>query len=230
MKNFLKNTAFLFLLITVGFISCSKDDVLSSETSLEPRGSFGAATWNDVCPGDDLTITVTGTGQKQIQQKLNGEWVQIANGSNNSNPISATLNDIEEGTYYFRYKLGGGQSPWNEFSITVEPCCVPGFSYEVNGDGSYTFTLIPEESISNANIVFTFAQADNLEDYSNGWSVNGQTLQKTMNLTECETYVWTFELTCKPKNPNSQGEQNLWTDFKINDVSLKGDLENIKCP
>ena len=77
-----------------------------------------------------------------------------------------------------------------------------------------------------AELVFTFAQgsaasATGLE----GWSTNGATRQITMNLVACQVYTWTVDLTpnCSGNSPNS----NVWTDFKVNEVSKKGDLATI---
>ncbi|MDX5340592.1 MAG: hypothetical protein LPK25_16315 [Cyclobacteriaceae bacterium] len=103
--------------------------------------------------------------------------------------------------------------------------CDESFSYVDNEDGTYTFTYIPSEDIEDALLEFTFPQSALDGDPLQGWSYAGQTMQTTMDLEACETYTWTVSLSCKPLN----NPQNKWTDFKVNDVSKKGSLANIKC-
>lgn len=99
--------------------------------------------------------------------------------------------------------------------------CVESFSYVDEGDSqAYVFSYTPSESVTGANLVFTFAQgtaesATGLDD----WSVEGVTRQITMDLVACKTYTWTVDLTpdCSGKSPNS----NVWTDFKVNDISKR---------
>ena len=102
--------------------------------------------------------------------------------------------------------------------------CEESFSYTDNGDNTYTFTYIPAEDLTDAVLVFTFPQ-DILDEGLDNWTKNGQTLQTTMDLEACETYEWTVKLTCKDLN----NPQNKWSDFKVNNYSKKGTLDNIKC-
>ncbi|MBA4300094.1 hypothetical protein SAMN03080617_00035 [Algoriphagus alkaliphilus] len=102
--------------------------------------------------------------------------------------------------------------------------CDESFTYVDNGDKTYTFTYTPEENIANAALVFTFAQGTAISGLDASWSVNGQTRQKTMSLTSCTSYTWTVAL-----NGNCSGNSrssNVWTDFKVNDVSKKNNQED----
>lgn len=141
--------------------------------------------------------------------------------------------DQYNATFYgFRNNLsgvGGGQlaeiiTSYNLVGVCQEEVCEESFTYEDNKDGTYTFTYIPASDIDNAELVFTFAQ-NSVKSAQDGWEDKGQTYQKTMNLDACQEYNWTFTLDCKDLN----NVQNLWTDFKVNDVSKKGGNVNIKC-
>ncbi|WP_157359687.1 hypothetical protein [Algoriphagus mannitolivorans] len=102
--------------------------------------------------------------------------------------------------------------------------CDESFSYEVDGN-EVTFTYVPSADLDNAELVFTFPQSALDGNPLEGWSYDGQTMRKTMDLDACATYTWTVSLSCKPLN----NAQNKWTDFKVNDFSKKGSLSNIKC-
>lgn len=125
--------------------------------------------------------------------------------------------------------------PQAEFSVNYKlhgicVTCEESFSYVVNGNNSYTFTYIPSENNPQATLVFTFAQSVVVTGLD-GWSTNGATSQKTMDLAACQPYNWTVSLT-----PDCSGvgnkKSNGWTDFKVNDISKKGSLSNIEitCP
>ncbi|HSF55321.1 MAG TPA: Ig-like domain-containing protein, partial [Algoriphagus sp.] len=146
--------------------------------------------------------------------------------------VTYTVPTENAGSYAYtaRY-IGAGSNGYNESAsdpVTVEviECggCEESFTYVNNGDGTYTFTYIPDSDMDDAELVFTFAQGIAMEGLAD-WSTKGQTKQKVMDLVECEEYSWTVTLDCK-SNP---GAQNLWTDFKVNEVSKKGTLSNIKC-
>jgi hypothetical protein len=141
----MKQSLFLALsfLLAGFFTACEKENLeLNSLSELEFRGESGPLSWNDACPGDDLTLTLTGTGAKQIQQDVDGDWVNVASGPNNSDPLVATVENVQEGTYLFRYRVGGGG--FTEVTITIEPCCVNDLSVVlVCGEtrmASFTFT------------------------------------------------------------------------------------------
>jgi hypothetical protein len=118
--------------------------------------------------------------------------------------------------------------------IGICSVCEEQFGYEKNFDGTYTFTYTPAEDHINANVVFTFAQADRVDVYGlDGWTENGQTRQKTMDLVKCKSYEWIVGLS--PNCNGHSGISNLWTDFKINGVSKKNISEStpnitFECP
>ncbi len=121
-------------------------------------------------------------------------------------------------TYEVRYKTKGS---WLDDEIVVENCgCEESFSYSENEDGSYTFYYTPEEDFDSANLTFTFAQSV-MRTGLDGWEDRGVTDHKIMDLDKCVEYVWTVTLdkNCSGNSPNS----NVWTDFKVNDVSKKNE-------
>ncbi|HSP12656.1 MAG TPA: hypothetical protein VLO29_09020 [Salegentibacter sp.] len=129
---------------------------------------------------------------------------------------------LELGTHEFRAKIGSGG--FNYFStLDVLDCsdCEESFSYMENEDGTYTFTYIPEEDIENAEVIFTFAQSVVVEGYEWDWNGKSSTRKETMNLIACESYSWTLKL--EGDCSGNSEESNLWTDFKVNDLSKKND-------
>ncbi len=98
--------------------------------------------------------------------------------------------------------------------------CKEQFSYEINFDGTYTFSYTPSEDYTNAKVEFTFAQSDQvIVSGLPGWTTEGQTKMKIMDLVKCQTYEWIVGLS--PKCEGHTGSNNLWTDFRINDMSKK---------
>jgi hypothetical protein len=133
------------------------------------------------------------------------------------------------GTYTFTaHYVGAGSNGYNDsnsdpISVEVEECvgCDESFSYVDNGDNeAYVFTYIPAEDVSGAILVFTFAQgvAESATGL-NGWATNGSTRQITMDLVACQEYTWTVDLT--PDCSGSSANSNVWTDFKVDDISKK---------
>ena len=78
--------------------------------------------------------------------------------------------------------------------------------------------------MDDAELVFTFAQSVAVSGLDS-WATNGQTKHMTIDLTVCENYEWTvtLEKDCNGIAPNN----NVWTDFEVNDMSKKGSLSNI---
>ncbi len=115
---------------------------------------------------------------------------------------------------------------YTEYSFDLSMCvCEESFEYTENENGTYSFTYTPEDDMIAAEIVFTFAQAVEVDGFSDDWSWHGQTMQSTMNLFACTPVTWILNLTkkCDGSTPNN----NVWTDFKVNDISKKGELDNI---
>lgn len=111
--------------------------------------------------------------------------------------------------------------------------CDEDFNYVNNNDGTYTFTYIPEETMTGALVEFTIPQGvivTGLTGFVQPGNGNGQVYQQTMELNACEEYTWTltFQPYCNGNQPNS----NVWTDFKVGGVSKKDirGLQNIILP
>lgn len=148
-----------------------------------------------------------------------------------------TYFDLPEGYTSCEYTLtsvkvfGGPQAELTSIDYGVYvycDSCEESFTYVDNGDKTYTFTYIPGEDMTGAELVFTFAQGTSVTGLSSDWTHNGhgnaQTHTRTMNLDECEVYVWTVGLdgTCSGNSQHS----NVWTDFKVNTVSKKANPED----
>lgn len=147
------------------------------------------------------------------------EFEQIFKGEGGTGVCDSWIFE-EDRTYTFRYKIGSGG--FTEKNLIVEDCrvCEESFSYTENGESEYTFFYTPDEDMEDALVEFTFAQSvevSGLED----WKGNGQTEQTIMDLDKCVEYTWTVTLdkNCSGNSPNS----NVWTDFKVNDVSKKNE-------
>lgn len=195
---------------------------------------------------DETEVTVTGTvascgsfagGTIKIQEYISGNWTDVPGASES---VTLTNKDVEYtytpdavGTRTFRAVFSGGGNGYNASQslgtdVEAVSCdCDESFSYVENEDGTYTFTFVPNADYTGASLVFTFPQSALNGDPLPGWTYNGQTMQTTMDLEACETYEWTVSLSCKDLN----NPQNKWTDFKVNNESLKEkyELSNIKC-
>jgi hypothetical protein len=223
------------MLFSMLLSSCAKEEAGQSVQIEQKTLKAGSApfTWtDDVCPGDPMVLTLVGDGNKQIQQLINGLWTQIAQDNGGSVPLVATVEDVELTTYVFRYKVGSGGFS-NAINITILPCCDPGFTYVDNGNNTYTFTLVPEVDMENAELIFTFAQSAYISGLplGEGWARagnDGQVMKTTMDLVGCETYTWT--VTLQANCSGNSGQSNVWTDFKIGEESQKGSLPNIVIP
>ena len=112
--------------------------------------------------------------------------------------------------------------------------CDESFSYSENEDGSYTFSYISSEDLEDAEVKFTLPHIINFEahdgkEYSvNPGNSHGSPTVLTWNgdIDACNeiTFTLSFEADCEQTN---SGKANLFTDFKVNGVSKKGDNENI---
>lgn len=113
--------------------------------------------------------------------------------------------------------------------------CDESFSYEENIDGSYTFTYISAEDLDAAEIKFTcphivsFEALDDKTYTVNPGNSHGSPTVLTWNgdIEACTAITFTldFEADC---DQNSGGFANLFTDFKVNEVSKKGTNPSIK--
>ncbi len=221
-----KLTYLLFL--AIGVMGCSADalneDLIVADAKFKVTVAESFNVPEGICAGVPAQFSfaaAVGTNL-QVQQLINGVWVQVYQTSQSrSNPQTFELSFAEAGSYSLRYKIGNGGFT-NASPVMVSNCndCEESFSYSTNDDGSYTFTYVPAEDMDDAEVVFTFAQSVAVNGLD-GWNKNGQTMQNSMDLDACTTYEWTVEL-LKNCNGNSNNS-NVWTDFKVNDVSRKND-------
>lgn len=235
----MKKIYFLFVAATLA--ACSAESlenkmVTGIDANLEGKSSNKAAVQvaeefvipQRICVGVDAEFKINapvGTNiQVQQYDDFIGEWVQVDHISKSTtNPHLTTLNFDSAGEYQLRYKSGSGGFS-EGFTIIVNNCgCEESFSYVDNGDKTYTFTYVPAEALVDAELVFTFAQGAYVHGL-NVWEDNGQTKNLLMDLDACTTYNWTVTLEAKC-NGNSSNS-NVWTDFKVNDVSKKADEED----
>jgi len=112
-----------------------------------------------------------------------------------------------------------GQTTYNLFDICKPVGCEESFSYVDNEDGSYTFKYTPAEDMTDAELVFTFAQGTYVSGLDT-WTDAGVTKHKTMNLPACTEFSWTVVLQSDCTG-GGQKKANVWTDFNVNDVSKK---------
>ena len=112
--------------------------------------------------------------------------------------------------------------------------CDESFSYDKNEDGSYTFKYISNEDLQDAEVKFTcphISGFDALDDKTyevNPGNSHGSPTVLTWkgDIAACSevTFTLSFDADCEQA---SSGKANLFTDFKVNGVSKKGDNENI---
>ena len=225
-------------MLVFAFYGCSVESIDSNEEIItvdaKGKAAVQAADSNefeypieDVCVDAEATFTFNvpvGTNV-QIQEFVDEDWIQVEkNNSTSMNPQVFTMTWDTPGVHYFRFKAGSGG--FTEIApITVVDCsdCEESFSYVPNADGSYTFTYIPAEDIEDAEIIFTFAQSVVTNwvksSHETDWDDKGVTEHAFLDLVACETYEWQVILdkNCSGNSPNN----NVWTDFKVNDVSKK---------
>lgn len=236
------------IILGAGIIGCSVEPIDSSEQLLTADGKIKlqqvetsmSLEVEEICFGDQPTFVFefpqnyNGPHETDTRIKIqietypgSEEWVEFADLSyEGAGPENYTYDGalFEEGNYSFRANfLGQGGGPGHNVLLEVVDCteCEETFSYIDNEDGTYTFTYIPAEDMSDAEVVFTFAQGvsvSGLED----WGQNGVTKQNSMTFEACEEYVWTVGLETNCKGVG-QPNANLWTDFKINYESKKNE-------
>lgn len=128
---------------------------------------------------------------------------------------------------------GSGNEVTIEASHMLVPVCPPSeciesFKYDPNIDGSYTFTYIPAEDMEDALVEFTFAQGvavAGLNGFTQNGNGNASVWSTTSSFEACKTY--TYEVTLTPDCSGNSGNSNVWTDFKVNNATKKGNLDNI---
>lgn len=138
----------------------------------------------------------------------------------------------------FEIRQEGQGSPIDlsgDYSLFSFCGCEEDFNYEENADGSYTFIYTADENLENAEVKFTtphitgFEALDGKEYSSNPGQGNGSNtvLTWTGDITMCEeiTFTLAFDADC---SQNNAGFATVFSDFKVNDDSKKGETGNIK--
>lgn len=244
------------VLILAIIAGCSTESVEDSTSESMNSKIYSKAPQADLEEGESFEVTIGCPGEATIfdfgfPQDMSGnnkntkdtdvqiqlydseidEYVQIAKVSGATSASASYVFD-EAGIYYVRFKIGsGGFSEDQEVEI-VDCGCEESFTYEMIEDapvGTYQFTYTPEENMEDAVIIFTLAQGDDgftLEGFTNNGKENSQTWTKTMDLEACTTYEWTATLT--PLCRGNSQESNVFTDFKVNEISKMGGLPIIK--
>lgn len=109
------------------FWSCQKDELLNPDDAMLKKGKVAATvvenplTWTEVCAGEDLVLTLIGSGNRQIQHLVNDNWINEGNISNGDEPLIITIENISAGIHYFRYKIGSGG--FTDLEPIVIPSC-----------------------------------------------------------------------------------------------------------
>ncbi|WP_274474154.1 hypothetical protein [Mangrovimonas aestuarii] len=126
---------------------------------------------------------------------------------------------------------------FNETYALIGMCggCDESFDYEEQEDGSYLFTYTSAESLEGAEVKLTCPHIVDFEaldgkvySFNPG---NGQgsptVLTWTGDIDACTeiSFAISFTADC---DQNNSGFANVFTDFKVNGVSKKGELSNIK--
>lgn len=185
--------------------------------------------------------------QVQITMDINGDIVVLNNvvsGSTVTHTIDLPADWQACDEISFSVLQEGLSTPitFNNTYALVGVCettCDESFSYEINDDGSYDFTYVSPEDLNAAEIKFTcphivsFEALDGRSYTVNPGNGNGSptVLTWTGNIAACTPIIFTlhFDADC---NQNNAGFANVFTDFKVNGVSKKGDNSNIRlmCP
>lgn len=230
------------------FWSCQKDEfeIDSENESMLKKAKItqvsSVVDWvPQVCAGVEHSFTLQGwTGTKnvgiQIYDESISEWISVPGLPNGqvSSPQDFTYTFPADGTYQLRYSVSGnaddgGTNGQKVFTVTVSNCgCDESFSYVENANGSYTFTYVPAEDMDATAVVFTFAQGSYVSGLD-GWDNNGVTFQREVSFTACTPVSWTVALQANC-NGKGQSKANVWTDFKVNNESKKGENNNIELP
>ena|SRR5690606_23776922 len=136
---------------------------------------------------------------------------------------------LEVGVYSFRVKIGSGGFDYKATLDVVECAdCEESFSYTDNNDGTYTFIYVPAEDMEEAEVVFTFPQSVVVSGYVwDNWNGNSSSRTEIMDLKACEIYTWTVGLDGDCRGVGQKGV-NLFTDFKVNDISRKNGVSILK--
>lgn len=228
-----KLTYLLFL--AIGVTGCSVESIDSTE-NFSTADLKAAVVANEfvvpegICAGEPAEFMINApTGSNlQVQQydPLTDNYIQVYKTSTSTaNPQKFWLSFPTAGTYQLRYKAGSGG--FDDVEVVVTDCCEESFTYVDNENGTYTFTYKVGEDMDDAEVVFTFAQGAYVSGLSDDFSQNGnngQTYKAVMDLEKCDVLEYTVSLT--PNCSGNSSKSNVWTDFKVNDVSKKANEED----
>ncbi len=234
---------YFYIFLALGISGCSVESIDSTENLLTADASAKIKTANtssmvfldNVCAGEETIITVNFDQKTNPQGRnlptnvkvdlmVNGEWKDIYRNTVN-NVLSVSFNYTFEVAKEYTLRFSAEEGPWNpNQTLSVTDCCMESFSYVNHENRTYTFTYVVGENMPNAEVVFTFAQSAYISGLSEDFSqngLNGQTYQARMDLQKCDVLEYTIALqaNCNGNSPNS----NVWTDFKVNDVSKKNE-------
>ncbi|TPV31532.1 hypothetical protein FJ651_15190 [Paucihalobacter ruber] len=178
----------------------------------------------------------------EITISINGNTVVFEN-VEKSNTVSHSIAlpvdwiACDEISFQITQKGLGNPIIFEEIYQLVGVCdnCEESFSYAENEDSSYTFTYISEESLRNAEVKFTSPHIVDFEALDGKiYSVNPGNLKGsptvltwTGDIEACTeiTFTISFVPDC---DQNNAGFANVFTDFKVNDISKKGENSNIR--
>lgn len=193
----------------------------------------------------NITIDIGGDSE-QFSNVEDGEMVSHAIELSEGWQGCAPINFSVHASFNQGQGKGNNQNDINFDNVSyslISVCsssCDESFSYEYNQeDGSYTFHYVSSEDLENAEVKFTcphitgFEAMDGKEYHVNPGNSHGSptVLTWTGNIEACTeiTFTLSFDADC---GQTHSGKANLFTDFKVNGVSKKGDNENITfdCP
>lgn len=181
-----------------------------------------------------------------IQQFVNGQWVTVVgNVTNIANSASYTFTPTEPSTvaeckYQFRAIFTPGcdcdYDAANSDALCIEVLpddCLESFTYSTTDNKTVVFTYTSPVDINGAVIKLTDPHitgytANDGKSYTVNNPNNPTVLTWTGNITKCVPI--TFSITYTPDcSQNNAGFANVWTDFKVNDISKKNSATpNIK--
>jgi hypothetical protein len=125
---------------------------------ISESGNLNLTYTEKICLGEDISfvfggVGFTGTRTVQVQEFVNGEWVQVFQQPQASKGVSGSLSGYAVGTYTFRWKVGGQGGVQNvEFTVEVEDCEVTcEFEYETGYVGNTVGETEPGQGNGNNN-------------------------------------------------------------------------------
>lgn len=210
-----------------------------------------------VCVGSQASVTGTVTagsnaingGTIKIQEFVNGIWTSVASVNVTSGANAVTYSYTTSATSQtFRaifdgINSNGKQSESLEAEVTTNDCvtiCEENFSYVTTDNKNVVFTYISPVALTNAVVKFTCPQiggyiANDGKIYtSNSGQSNGtdNVLTWTGDIPACGdgiTFSFSFTPNCVYNEKSEKwNTPNVWSDFKVNEVSKKGTLGNIE--